>query len=251
VLRQERLDVERTASVPACSAIFTTGPALLTWRPDAHLNRQGVIPERSPSPVPRLRRYPLSTITRVRIYTRRGDDGTTGLHFGGRVPKDSPRIDLTGSADEAQAAIGLARAEFDRESAANQLLVQIARHLYVLMAEASTAPENRRKLQAGSTLVSKEMVKWLEDRIDELTRRTNLPNEFVIPGDNRRSATLDLARTAVRRAERAALAIPEEDSAIGVYLNRLSDLLWVMARAEEDPEARPLARHHDAKPSSP
>lgn len=168
---------------------------------------------------------------------------TTGLYFGGRVPKDSIRIQLNGAVDEAQALIGLARAELDPGSETDKLLVQIARHLYVLMAEVATAPENRRKLVAGSTLVTDEMVRWVEDRIDDLTRSVKIPTDFVIPGDNRRSATFDLARTVVRRAERVMVDLPDHDSVVGRYLDRLSDLLWVMARAQEDDEdVRVLAR---------
>jgi cob(I)alamin adenosyltransferase len=178
----------------------------------------------------------------VRIYTRKGDDGTTGLYFGGRVRKDSLRVRVNGAVDEAQAAIGVARAEFDHESLANLLLAQVARHLYVLMAEVATAPKNRVKLVAGSSLVTEEMVAWVEDQIDELAQRVEVPADFVVPGENRKSAALDLARTVVRRAERLAVALADSGSVAPRYLNRISDLLWVVARWQEDTDHRQLAR---------
>jgi cob(I)alamin adenosyltransferase len=175
-----------------------------------------------------------------RIYTKKGDDGTTGLLFGGRVRKDTWRIELNGAVDEAQAAIGLARAETAAGSEANERLTTLARDLYVLMAEVATAPENRRKLMAGSTLVTAEMVAALEAGIDDLLARFDLPSDFTIPGENRVAAALDLARTIVRRAERIAVAEPlsepSDESFVVAYLNRLSDFLWAMARWQEGPE---------------
>jgi cob(I)alamin adenosyltransferase len=169
----------------------------------------------------------------VAIYTRKGDDGTTGLLFGGRVPKDSPRIELNGAVDEAQAAIGSARAEAEPGSELDELLSGLARDLYVLMAEVATAPENRGRLVGGRTLVTGEMVTGLERRIDALMGRFELPTEFVIPGQNRLSAALDVARTVVRRAERLVPTANVEGSEVGRYLNRLSDLVWALARWQE------------------
>ncbi len=183
-----------------------------------------------------------------KIYTKTGDDGTTGLYFGGRVRKDSAAIELNGVVDEAQAALGVARAETVAGSEVNQRLTALARDLYVLMAEVATAPANRRKLVAGSTLVTEEMVLSLEQGIDDLLQRFEMPSDFVIPGENRVAAALDLARTIVRRAERLAVGAPTEGSFVLAYLNRLSDLLWAMARWQEGPEHR-LSR--EASPGSP
>ncbi len=171
-----------------------------------------------------------------RIYTKKGDDGTTGLLYGGRVRKDSQQIELNGVIDEAQAAIGLARAESAPGSEINQRLTALARELYVLMAEVATAPENRSKLTAGSSLVTPDMVLALEDGIDDLLLRFAMPSDFTVPGENRLTASLDLARTIVRRAERLAVTHPVEGSYVLAYLNRLSDLLWAMARWQEGPE---------------
>ena len=169
----------------------------------------------------------------VKIYTRTGDDGTTGLLFGGRVAKDSALMHITGTVDEAQAAMGLARAEAIPGSELDELLTGLERDLYVLMAEATTDPAKRTKLKPGTTLVTEEMVVALEARIDGFIGRIEMPTEFVIPGANRASAALDLARTVVRRAERLAVADSVEGSLVRTYLNRLSDLLWAMARWTE------------------
>ncbi len=170
----------------------------------------------------------------MRIYTRRGDDGTTGLLHGGRRRKDDARIELNGVVDEAQAALGMARAEVDEGSELDEVLVALERDLWVLMAEVATAPENRHRLEPGASLVTPTMVESLERRMDDLSGRFELPAEFVVPGTNRCSAALDVARTVVRRAERVAVgSSPAEDSQVGRYLNRLSDLVWVLARFAE------------------
>lgn len=170
----------------------------------------------------------------VRIYTRTGDDGTTGLLYGGRVRKDSPAIEANGAVDEAQAMLGLARAEAERGSELDDLLVALERDLWVLMAEVATGAENRSKLTPGTSAVTADMVHTLEARIDELKERFEMPAEFVVPGQNRVSAALDVARTVVRRAERLVVSgPPAEGSHVGPYLNRLSDLLWAMARWQE------------------
>lgn len=172
----------------------------------------------------------------VRIYTRRGDDGTTGLLYGGRLPKHHARIELNGAVDEAQAALGVARAQAVRGSNLDRLLIEIERDLWVLMAEVATAQENRAKLQPGASLVTQEMVDRLEREIDQLSERFEMPKEFVVPGQNSRSAALDLARTVVRRAERVAVSSPPSDDSLVInYLNRLSDLVWAMARWQEGP----------------
>ena len=169
----------------------------------------------------------------MKIYTRKGDDGTTGLLYGGRVAKDSATIEATGAVDEAQAALGLARAEAEGGSELDGLLIGLERDLYVLMAELATAPANRAKLVSGQSLVSGEMVQHVEALIDQVTERFPAVTEFVVPGGNRVSAALDVARTVVRRAERRCLAVADAGAQVGPYLNRLSDLLWTMARWQE------------------
>ena len=170
----------------------------------------------------------------MKIYTRKGDDGTTGLLYGGRVRKDSPAIEANGAVDEAQAVMGMARSAAGPGGELDQLLVRLERDLYVLMAEVATAPANRGKLEAGRSLVTEAMVGALEEDIDRLTGRFEMPTEFVVPGQTPAAAALDVARTVVRRAERLCLAVPPaEGSHVVSYLNRLSDLLWTMARWQE------------------
>jgi cob(I)alamin adenosyltransferase len=169
----------------------------------------------------------------MRIYTRKGDDGSTGLLYGGRVSKDSPAPAAYGDVDEAQAALGVVRAACERGSELDELLVLLERDLWVLMAELATDPANRHKLAAGASLVTEEMVAAVEARIDDLTDRFEMPTEFVVPGQTDTSARLDMARTMVRRAERSALRAAAEGSQVVPYLNRLSDLVWTMARWQE------------------
>jgi cob(I)alamin adenosyltransferase len=168
-----------------------------------------------------------------KIYTRKGDDGTTGLLFGGRVAKDAPVIQAAGDIDEAQAVLGLVRAEVAKGSELDSMLVALERDLYVLMAEVATAAEHRDRLTAGTTMVTQSMVARLEALMDALSERFPPVVEFVLPGQDRISALLDLARTTVRRAERSLVVLGSPGLA-GAYLNRLSDLLWTMARWQED-----------------
>lgn len=183
---------------------------------------------RTPGRTPGRRLPPVS-----RFYTTKGDDGTTGLLFGGRVRKDDPAPEAYGTVDEAQAACGVARAEV-LGTEAGELLLQVERDLYVLMAELATAPDNHRKLEPGRTLVTDEMVAWLGRATDELSERFAMPTDFVLPGQTRVSALLEVARTVVRRAERAAVPVAVPGSHVVPYLNRLSSLLWAMARWQED-----------------
>jgi len=166
----------------------------------------------------------------TRLWTGKGDDGTTGLLYGGRAPKTSPRFAAMGDVDEAQAAIGVARAEAARGSELDAILTKLARDLWVLMAELATDDADRAKLVPGASLVSPEMVRALEAILEDVGARFEPPREFVVPGQDRGSALLDLARTTVRRAERSAALVAAEGSSVIPYLNRLSSVLWTLAR---------------------
>lgn len=179
----------------------------------------------------------------MKIYTRDGDDGTTGLYFGGRVAKSAEPIEVNGAVDEAQATLGWARSICEPSSRLNDLLVTVERDLWVLMAEVATLPGNRHKLIADKTLVTSAMVARLEAEIDALSEEIEMPKEFVVPGENQLSAALDVARTVIRRAERIAVGYPLEDSLVVSYLNRLSDLVWTMARWAEGPNHRTARLH--------
>jgi cob(I)alamin adenosyltransferase len=176
----------------------------------------------------------------VKIYTRKGDDGTTGLWYGGRVPKFDGRPEAYGSIDEAASALGLCRAIAEPGSEPSADILQLQNELFVAAAELATAPEAAHRLQPGVSKVTDEMVQRLEQVIDRYMARVDLPPKFVIPGGTELSARLDLARTAVRRAERrvSALAHAGElaDATVLTYLNRLSDALFALARATDEPE---------------
>ena len=118
------------------------------------------------------------------------------------------------------------------------MLIGLERDLWVLMADLATEAENRSKLIAGTSLVSQEMVDALEVLIDEVTTRFAPITEFVVPGQNRVAALLDVSRTVVRRAERSSLAAAADGSLVIAYLNRLSDLLWTLARWQDGESLR-------------
>jgi cob(I)alamin adenosyltransferase len=172
-------------------------------------------------------------MARDKVYTKAGDDGTTGLFYGGRVAKDSVLPTAYGTVDEAQAVLGVARAHAGRGHELNDVLVGLERDLYVVMAELATAPENRHKLTAGSSATESTMVDRLEGIIDAFSERFEPPTQFVVPGEDMVASYLDLARTVVRRAERESLHAASEGSFVVPYLNRLSDLLWTLARWQE------------------
>jgi cob(I)alamin adenosyltransferase len=174
----------------------------------------------------------------VKVYTKTGDDGTTGLFYGGRVGKDAIGPSAYGTVDEAVSALGVARADAEAESELWTMLLQYQRELFVVGAELATAPENHSKLADGTTRVTAEMVAAMEPVIDAVTGRFDPPTEFVLPGEGRMGALLDVARVVVRRAERECVAATrsgwlESHSQVVPYLNRLADLLWTLARWQE------------------
>jgi cob(I)alamin adenosyltransferase len=169
----------------------------------------------------------------MNVYTRRGDDGTTALRTGERVQKNDSQIELVGTIDEAQAFLGLARAESAELPELGELLAALERDLWILMAEATTSPAQQRGLVAKVTAVDQEMVDALESTIDRYLDAEKFPTSFAVPGENRLSAALDVARTIVRRAERIATGGALSSPIARAYLNRLSDLCWVLARSVE------------------
>ena len=173
----------------------------------------------------------------VKIYTKKGDDGTTSLWYGGRVPKDSSRTEAYGSLDEACSALGVARALCAGGDGSEELAADILRlqdDLFVAGAELATAPEAAERLEDGISRVTDEMVAEAERLIDRYMSEVELPPKFVIPGGNLLSAHLDVARTAIRRAERRISTLAEEgELASGTvinFVNRASDLAYAMAR---------------------
>jgi cob(I)alamin adenosyltransferase len=176
----------------------------------------------------------------MKIYTRKGDDGGTTLWYGGRVPKYSARPEAYGSVDEAASALGLARAACERDSELYPDILRIQNELFVAGAELATAPEAAGRLEPGVSKVTTEMVERLESDIDRYMDRVDLPPKFVIPGGSELSARLDVARAAIRRAERRVSALKDDgdlaDDTVLVYLNRASDAAYAMARFADEPE---------------
>ena len=179
----------------------------------------------------------------VRIYTKKGDDGTTSLWYGGRKPKHDVRIEAYGAIDEAGSALGVARSlcgPGDAELHADVLRLQS--ELFVAGAELATSPEAAERLEDGVSRVTDEMVGGLEKRIDAYMERVELPAKFVITGGTQLSAQLDLARATIRRAERRVIALRDDEGlasdAVLRYLNRASDFAYAMARFADvdDPE---------------
>ena len=179
----------------------------------------------------------------TQIYTRKGDDGSTSLWYGGRVAKSDPRTEAYGALDEAGAVLGVARSlcgPDDAELAAD--LVGLQRELFVAGAELATAPEAAGRLEDGVSRVTDAMVEGLEPVIDRYMEQVDLPPKFVLPGGTTLSAQLDVARATIRRAERRVVALKETDGlaseAVLRFLNRASDLAFAMARYADvsDPE---------------
>jgi cob(I)alamin adenosyltransferase len=177
----------------------------------------------------------------VKIYTRKGDDGTTSLWYGGRIPKTHLRAEAYGTLDEAVAVLGVARSLCDHERLRADLL-RLQKECFVVGAELATAPEATGRLESGVSRVSAEMVERLERDVDSYMAEVDLPPKFVIPGGTRLSAQLDVARSVLRRAERRIVALAQAEdlsgSAVLPYVNRAADLLFAMARFADvsDPE---------------
>jgi cob(I)alamin adenosyltransferase len=185
------------------------------------------------------------------VATRRGDDGTTGLLFGGeRIAKDDLRTEAYGTIDEAVAALGIARAELGRAGGGLELAVgdlgtivlAIQRELFVAAAELATQPAAWDRQVGGVSRITAAMVDRLDTLLHAAEAAIDMPTEFVVPGETAVSAAIELARTVIRRAERRAVTLRTQELIPGPhllpYLNRLADLLWVLARAAEQAEAR-------------
>jgi cob(I)alamin adenosyltransferase len=166
----------------------------------------------------------------AKVTTGTGDSGYTSLLGEHRVPKYDARPDTFGTVDEATSALGLARAA-TRDERAREIILHMQQDLYVLMAELATPPEN---LGAVGMQITGEQIRWLETAEKELQAAVEIPNKFIIPGDTLDGAALDLARTIIRRAERLAVRLYHEgitqNGDLLRYLNRLSDVVFILAR---------------------
>ena len=174
----------------------------------------------------------------AKIYTKKGDDGTTSLWYGGRVAKSDLRPEAYGAIDEAVSALGVARSlcGHDQAELADDILA-LQNELFVAGAELATAPEAAERLEDGVSRITDDMADSLDAEIDNYLEGIDLPPQFTIPGDTQLSAQLDVARAAVRRAERRVVALKQSDGlaseAVLRFLNRASDLVFAMARAND------------------
>ena len=197
----------------------------------------------------------------MNIYTRSGDGGETGLLFGGRVPKTDIRTETYGATDHAVSAMGLARA-MSSESRVGDILLDVQRDMFMVGAELATDLSNRDILAQRFRTTTADHVSRLESLIDDLAEEVQLPPNFIIPGASPGSAALDIARTQVREAERRIVAMHREgllpNTHIMAYVNRLSDLLFMLARYEDRhlpfeivTGQRPNRRTDDVNPHGP
>ena len=166
----------------------------------------------------------------AKVTTGTGDTGYTGLLGEQRVPKYDPRPDTFGTVDEATSALGLARAA-STDPKVKDIIYQVQQELYLLMGELATPPENYEKMGLRMAI---EHVQRLEQVEESLKQEVEIPNKFIIPGDSLDGAALDLARTIIRRAERMAVKLLHDgviqNGEVVRYLNRLSDLIFILAR---------------------
>ncbi len=175
----------------------------------------------------------------MKIYTKTGDDGTTGLFGGSRVAKDDDRVEAFGSVDEANAALGLAQSTTESQDIA-EWLKEVQSDLFTLGAELACAPDKQQKLTLPH--IEARRIEWLEQTIDHIEARLSPLKNFILPGGSLGSSALHHARTVVRRAERRALHLNRQApvrTEVLVYLNRLSDFLFVLARYENSLEKTP------------
>ena len=194
-------------------------------------------------------------MARKSIVTKTGDGGETGLLYGGRVSKTDPRTEAYGAVDEAISALGVARALI-KDRGRHATILRVQSELFTVGAELATDTAEYDKLQQHFMVVTPDVTSRLEVEIDDLERRVPLPDAFVIPGGTPAAAALDVARAVVRRAERRIVGLQQagqlRNPEVLRYTNRLSDLLFMLARAEEGSAVKPLTgRRVASKPAPP
>jgi cob(I)alamin adenosyltransferase len=181
----------------------------------------------------------------AKVTTGTGDSGYTGLLGEERVPKYDPRPATFGTVDEATSALGLARA-MSKDATVKGIIYRLQNELYLLMGELATTPEHYEKM---GLRVTAEHVQGLEQVEESLKREVEIPNKFIIPGDTLDGAALDLARTIIRRAERMCVKLLHEgviaNGEVVRYLNRLSDLVFILARYIEVKSSLAQLPHQD------
>ena len=177
-----------------------------------------------------------SSSYRKKVYTKFGDKGETSLLYGGRVSKNNVHTEAYGITDEAVSAMGLGRSTSD-DPRVKDILRDLQRELFTIAAELATEPDKYELFKQHFTPVTGDMVENLETTIDSLEEEFQMPTVFVLPGGSAASAAIDMARTIIRTAERRVVALEEAgkltNGLITAYLNRLGDLLFVLARYQD------------------
>ena len=172
----------------------------------------------------------------MKLYTKNGDDGGTGLLFGKKVSKADSRTEAYGSLDSAISAMGLARSLVS-DLNVKEILLSLQMELFTVGSELATPPADLEKLKTHYSVVTPEMVQTIEDHIDDFSAKVKLPRAFIVPGASPGSGAMDLARSLVRTAERRAVGLKDDEELpnpeVIKYLNRLSDLLFILARYED------------------
>jgi cob(I)alamin adenosyltransferase len=165
------------------------------------------------------------------FYTRKGDQGYTGLLGDERVPKYHPRMEAVGNIDETSASLGVVRAN-TKDERVFQIILEIQRDLYLIMTEVAATPENAPKFRK----IGSQKVDWLESKTDLISALVQIPQEFILPGDSINGAFLAISRTITRRAERCVAKLIHEGEIENLellrYVNRLSSLLFVLELLE-------------------
>jgi cob(I)alamin adenosyltransferase len=168
----------------------------------------------------------------MKIYTKTGDKGDTGLFGGGRVPKDDPRVEAYGDVDELNAALGMARA-IEPLPRIDEILVPMQRDLFSIGALLATPDLDKMHKHLAKANIDERRIRELEQAIDDADRDLEPLKAFIIPGGSRKGAMLHVARTVCRRAERRVVHLQRDveiPELVVIYLNRLSDLLFTLAR---------------------
>lgn len=172
----------------------------------------------------------------MKVYSKKGDDGDTSLLFGGRVSKAEPRVEAYGATDTAVSAMGLARS-LCKDPWVKKVIMQVQREMFTVGAELATDPEQYSYLEKHFSQVTPEMTSQLERYIDEIDKQIDLPRAFIVPGASAGSGALDLARSLLRTSERRVVQLNENGMILNPeilrYLNRLSDLIFMLARFED------------------
>ncbi|MDA1188916.1 MAG: cob(I)yrinic acid a,c-diamide adenosyltransferase [Chloroflexi bacterium] len=172
----------------------------------------------------------------MRVYTKTGDTGTTRLLFGGRVSKTDPRCEAYGTVDEAISALGLAR-PLCNDTWVKETILRVQHELFTVGSELATDAKQYKHFTDNFRAISSQHVEQLEKDIDQIDEEIELPPSFIVPGASAGSGTLDMARTILRRAERRIVDINDKglvaNPEVLRYVNRLSDLLFMLARYED------------------